>query len=372
MIKENSDDASTNYTLISVSSKRRPITIPLYACLTEPCKPLTFTGRYNNPFDGLFDLRSSNKKNTLQSNRPSTRLLIEDKERVPVYTKSEFSAKSNLEFPLQNFTKIIIFYPEELERLYKSENFMDLVNFTDKIGLDCGKIFPKAKTFEDFIRELGLDLNDCKYPYLFTVSFIPQSYFLSKVYIGVQKILNKIEDLEQCQFVQFLKPIIISKEEIVNGYKLYDCKENLFDYDTFQRLKSLFNSPKKFSWKKWEKKLDNCLCTGWAKVDEFGESFMGEFWESHDPTIRSDAYNLTRKSNITKLHELPYSPKIKIWTTEYSCKLISHSVSHSVRYCNFICEWVKRKIEQLDKIDPIKKIKFQSEKIYFREFINPS
>jgi hypothetical protein len=165
--------------------------------------------------------------------------------------------------------------------------------------------------------------------------------------------MNKIENY----YPEYKEPIILKETEETNGYRLYDCENNIFNVCDFLYLKKIYENNKPMSWEVFQSKYEVDACSDWAKMDDNGECFAG-FWQSEDPEIKSNAYQLSYDSNCKKLYELPFGPEIKLWSIRFGCP----RRQESVRWSNFWCEWIKRKILQTD--NHIKQVdkKLQTEK----------
>lgn len=157
-----------------------------------------------------------------------------------------------------------------------------------------------------------------------------------------ESVFTTINDKMEKFYPKYKEVILFSNSDYSNGYQLYNCNVNIFDLPSFIFLKKLYEDNENMSYNDFKAKFDDIACTEWAKKDEHGECFGG-FWQSDDPEIKEDAYNLSHENNCRKLYELPFSPKIKFWSVEYGCS----RRQESVRWTNFWCEWIKKKILQM-------------------------
>ena len=103
-----------------------------------------------------------------------------------------------------------------------------------------------------------------------------------------------------------LAKLVIDRDKILNDFNK-DCK-------TIKELKDL---------------------TDWNKQQPNGEYFGG-FW--NDKSC-SNASVLTRQHNFDELIKLPYSRKLICETIDIGCC----NRIESVRFTNYVCEWIKRK-----------------------------
>jgi hypothetical protein len=136
--------------------------------------------------------------------------------------------------------------------------------------------------------------------------------------------------------------IVRAQDENVNGYQLYDYNEN---YDINDELIDKYNDKTVMSFDEFYEEFDNITCTEWAKIDDNGISFAGYWKYPKESYEYENAYHLTFEDNCKKVYELPYSHKLKLWATKYSCEF---SYNESVRDTNYWCELVKRKIEKIN------------------------
>ena len=135
--------------------------------------------------------------------------------------------------------------------------------------------------------------------------------------------------------------IIMSENEKVNGYKLYNLNDELFDYETFKKFSILFVDNNTIPHDEFIEWLDDNCCSDWNKQDRYGECFGG-FWKYPEYSYeKENAYELSRKDNFEALCELPYPREAIKLTIDIGCG----NRMESVRYSNFICEWVKRKMD---------------------------
>lgn len=145
----------------------------------------------------------------------------------------------------------------------------------------------------------------------------------------------------------FNTPIVMSKTEIVNGYSLYDCKINLATYDYFCELVKLMRSERKWTFDEWKKEMSDTCCTDWYKKTDGGESIGNGFWSYPEDSYQyKNAWQLTFNRSCKKMWKLPFSKDLLLETIRLGCS----NRRESVRYSNFVCVWVQRKLETV-KID---------------------
>jgi hypothetical protein len=143
----------------------------------------------------------------------------------------------------------------------------------------------------------------------------------------------------------------ISKDEEINGYKLYDCTGCIMYFSDFCKYKKMFEvvPETEMSFEDFYEKFDDRACTEWSKMDDNGESYVGHWQADHDSAEYENAWNLTRKDNAKALYGLPYSKKFLLETVDIGCS----SRQESVRYSNFICVWLAKKIKLMSEYKPI-------------------
>jgi hypothetical protein len=135
--------------------------------------------------------------------------------------------------------------------------------------------------------------------------------------------------------------LVITKSENVNGYKLYYTDQNIMDFEEFEELRQLYKKNENIPKEEFDEWFKDNACTDWCKMDRHGECFGG-FWKFPEGTTeKKNAYTLSRKDNCGGLWELPYAKKLIQKTVEIGCG----NRMESVRYSNFLCEWIKRMSE---------------------------
>ena len=184
-----------------------------------------------------------------------------------------------------------------------------------------------------------------------------------------QEIININNQINFLGGKTFKSPLLISEEEDVNGYYLYEIIEgnNIMNYDTFTDYLKLWNKINlnvldglkdlpipsdilsiiaKFSDmsdNEFIERFEKIACSDWSKQDKYGESYGG-FWKySEDSYEFKNAYTLSREDNLKSLLKLPYPREFILETINIGC----NNRLESVRYSNFLCEWMKRKIASI-------------------------
>ena len=142
--------------------------------------------------------------------------------------------------------------------------------------------------------------------------------------------------------------IMMTEYEEVNGYKLYEIDQNIMSYEDFIKYRKTLNThtPDK-EFLEWLN--DNC-CGDWYKQDRHGKC-LGGFWQYPEGSYaRENAYALSGEDNFKGLCELPYPRELIKETIRIGCS----NRMESVRYSNFICEWIKRKGNLMYKCPSLK------------------
>ena len=133
----------------------------------------------------------------------------------------------------------------------------------------------------------------------------------------------------------------MTENEIINNYLLYDCQKNLFNFSDFQKFKKIYEENTPITFEEFTNIYEETACSEWSRQDENGESFVG-FWNAPEGSYeRKNAWKLTRDKNCKSLYDLPYPKLLIIESIKFGC----NERLECVRYSNFFCEFVKRKVE---------------------------
>lgn len=120
--------------------------------------------------------------------------------------------------------------------------------------------------------------------------------------------------------------VVMTEDEKVNGYSLYPVDKEIMEYDLFielRRCSDRFISDEEFL--EW---LKENTCSDWVNMSRTG---------------------LVRGDNFKRLFELPYPRELLKRTFELE-------FGESVRYSNFVCEWIKRKARLMYKCPTLKSL----------------
>jgi len=139
----------------------------------------------------------------------------------------------------------------------------------------------------------------------------------------------------------YKKPIQFLPDEIINGYEIKKFVGVKFEYDLFIKMKKKWNDATDLSYDEFSEMFYDKCCTEWYKMDRYGHCYGG-FWNyPKDSAEYNDAWNLSGEDNCKALFELPYPKKFILYTIKIGCG----SRLESVPFSNYMCEWMKRKME---------------------------
>ena len=155
----------------------------------------------------------------------------------------------------------------------------------------------------------------------------------------------------------YYQPLVLEKTEEVNGYFLYDAGPlPLFNKQDFDDLVAMYNgtwkdesdeeedSEEEWTDEYFRKVFLSEACSDWCKMDDHGDYFQG-FWRCPEGSIeKENAYELTRLHNLDQLCLLPFPNRLKWETIRIGCG----NRMESVRYTNFMCVWLERKMKQMN------------------------
>jgi len=169
----------------------------------------------------------------------------------------------------------------------------------------------------------------------------PPRYFMKGFYDMANYLCRKFDgDYEQ--------ELHMSENETVNGYKLYNTQngKSILRRQDYEKCVEMWKNNKQYTHEEFMQLYDEGACSDWAKIDAHGESYGG-YWKYPDGSPgKQNAWHLTRKENGEALWNLPYPKEVIFETIEIGCG----NRMESVRYTNFLCEWIKRKMEQLGQL----------------------
>jgi len=140
-------------------------------------------------------------------------------------------------------------------------------------------------------------------------------------------------------------PLHLSDQEVVNGFQLlaWDNDRPLLTRATFDKMLALWEVPDYRNFEAFEDAVK--LCSDWHKQDVNG-NFYGGYWAFPKGSYeQQNASILSYRRNILELYRLPFPDQV----LEEAAELGYAHQKASVRYSNFLCEWVRRKHLQMQK-----------------------
>ena len=211
--------------------------------------------------------------------------------------------------------------------------------------------FPKMKSIDNRIENLNIIDNIKQLIELKTDIFELQNYVHLKITGShqvsknifnktIESINDRIKQLANSKFYDNV--ILMQNYEMANGYHLYNLTYNIMSYDEYMNALIIWNNDYVTD-HDFKYYYDKNACSEFSRVDSEGKLFQ-EFWQYPVGTFeRSNASILTNRKNEFLLYNLPYPKSFILKSIEIAC----YNQQESVRFCNFICEWMKRKIEQM-------------------------
>jgi hypothetical protein len=183
-------------------------------------------------------------------------------------------------------------------------------------------------------------------------SYIPTAHLgKTKFQVAREYIDNRLTFLQNPYYFHHVSPTILKEDEEENGFKLYNVDVNLYTYSSFKDLVQLMATPDSLDvsnlsdtgYKLWNKKMSNVACSDWNKQDEHGVCYGGYWAEPKDSQEYKNAWHLSFERSCKCMWNLPFSQAILLKTIEIGCA----SRRESVRYSNFICVWIMRKLKAM-------------------------
>ena len=175
----------------------------------------------------------------------------------------------------------------------------------------------------------------------------PQITYFRDFYNAIDKLI-KYYDLSP-----YYDKLYMSDDDEINGYKLYTIENGspIMRKEEFNEFVEIWSTSKEYTFEEFYEEYDNTACSDWSKQDRYGECYGG-FWKYPDGSPeKENAYDLSREDNGKGLWELPYPKRFVLKTIEMGCG----NRMESVRYSNFLCEWMKRKLEQVEQVITLKR-----------------
>lgn len=153
-------------------------------------------------------------------------------------------------------------------------------------------------------------------------------------------------------------PVVTRPQDaLVNDYRMFyswklsdDADDEDHHDDNHKRLALNWNTFVRFL-REWcrapdhtvERKLNVCTCARWSEVDAHGRENAG-FWTAPVNSFQfRHAAQLTHARNLKALRKLPFPTTAVEFAALFMCTLSLDQRCENVRFCNFLCEWVRRK-----------------------------
>jgi hypothetical protein len=167
-------------------------------------------------------------------------------------------------------------------------------------------------------------------------------YMQNPVYSA--EILNLEKRIVELDNTGFDQPLPI--DEKVNGWLVETPATPIMTKKLFDEFKVIFDNYKAISYEDFYARFNSDACSDWSKQEPDGECYGG-FWKYPEGSEeRKNAWQLTRELNCKELYKLPYPPEAIFLTIKLGC----NNRRESVVYTNTMCEWVKRKLSQLNLV----------------------
>ena len=152
----------------------------------------------------------------------------------------------------------------------------------------------------------------------------------------------------------FENKLFMSENEIINGYRLYNIENGntlmtRLKYDIFNKL---WNKNRKYTQYEFLDIFYSIASREWGKITIEGEYYEGFYDYPEESYEKLNAYELTFEKNALALWDLPYPHEVILETIIYT----NSQFNRCVRKSNFLCEWIKRKRNQLKFIAIIPKL----------------
>jgi len=137
------------------------------------------------------------------------------------------------------------------------------------------------------------------------------------------------------------KKVVLSNEEQVNDYNLFRSEQNVFTYENFMELYSIWKQDEQYTFEQFQEECSEIMCTDWYKMDYNGEPYGGFYKYPDGSEEKDNAWELTIEDNIKRLYGLPYPKDFVFETIKIGCR----NRNESVKYSNYLCVWFERKIK---------------------------
>lgn len=171
----------------------------------------------------------------------------------------------------------------------------------------------------------------------------PRIAYMQEFYEEAHKLVKKYDS-------DYESKLQVFDTESTNGYKLLTienggtCFMNRTQYENF--AKWWVENPQ-YTQTKFLDTYDAMACREWGMIDPNGEKYAVYYRYPEGSEEAETILSLNKKANGIALWILPYPKQVILETIKYSV----NDIQKSVRYSNFLCEWVKRKMKQMAEIE---------------------
>lgn len=185
----------------------------------------------------------------------------------------------------------------------------------------------------EYLRDLNIKVNDEDSRWQRSSGFFVVTF--ETIFDQAREIINA--RICELTIPTFNTPLIMSKDETVNSYQLYDCKQNCMTSDLYIELKELLEDPsERLSYEEFVESAR--FCSDWNKCNLVNDNPIDydneDWWE--------DTFNY----NVRAVWDLPFHTKFLARTIDIGCS----NRQESPRYSNFLGIWVQRKTQQLRQV----------------------
>lgn len=155
----------------------------------------------------------------------------------------------------------------------------------------------------------------------------------------IRKINDRINELVP----EFKKDVGFAADDYINGYHIGKFAKFNFPYELFCEFKEKWQDDTKISFKKFREMFSDACCTEWYKHDHYGNCYGGPWDCPEGSYAKVNAWRLCGIQNCRALYKLPYPKKFILYAIKIGCGYRLDTVP----FVNYMCEWTKRKIEQM-------------------------
>lgn len=151
--------------------------------------------------------------------------------------------------------------------------------------------------------------------------------------------INEINNKIKALISSFFKKNIFTENETINGYSIGSLinAQNRISYDLYLEFKVEWNNDS-MTYEEFKEKFKNIACSEWYRNDM---SLDNPFDADNENITAEELLYVTKdnfENNCQALYKLPYSKKFILYTIKFGC----NNLIESVKFSNFLCEWMKR------------------------------